>query len=87
MAAGARPRRVTGRPADRLTPSERRVAGMAADGMSNKAIAQALFVTVDTVETHLRHAYRKLGIHSRSQLAGRLDHEGGTGSPSLSMWK
>jgi DNA-binding CsgD family transcriptional regulator len=44
---------------------------MAAAGQSNKEIAQALFVTVNTVQTHLQHIYRKLGINSRSQLAGR----------------
>jgi DNA-binding CsgD family transcriptional regulator len=40
--------------------------------MTNKHIAQALFVTVKTVETHLGHVYRKLDISSRSQLRGRL---------------
>jgi DNA-binding CsgD family transcriptional regulator len=72
VAAGARPRRSAVRDVDALTPSERRVAAMASEGMSNKEIAQALFVTVNTVETHLRHAYRKLDINSRAQLAGRL---------------
>ena len=72
-ATGARPRRraVTG--ADALTPSERRVAQMAATGLSNPAIAQALFVSLNTVETHLRHAFRKLGITRRTQLEGVLD--------------
>ncbi len=41
---------------------------MAADGMSNPQIAQALFVSLKTVETHLGSAYRKLDIHSRSEL-------------------
>ena len=45
---------------------------MAADGMANKEIAQALFVTVRTVETHLSHTYVKLEIDSRGQLAGAL---------------
>ena len=52
-----------------LTPSERRIAELAAAGASNPEIAQALFVTVKTVEMHLGHAYRKLGIRSRRQLA------------------
>lgn len=65
---GARKPRATGE----LTPSERRVCELAADGLSNKEIAQALFVTVHTVEVHLSHAYAKLGVRSRSQLAGRL---------------
>ena len=72
VATGARPRRRAVTQADALTPSERRVAELAAGGMSNKEIAQALFVTVNTVETHLRRSYRKLGISSRAQLAGRL---------------
>jgi DNA-binding CsgD family transcriptional regulator len=60
------------RPAGELTPSEQRVAELAAEGLANKEIAQTLFVTVRTVEEHLSHAYAKLGIRSRSQLAGRL---------------
>ncbi|MDX6642766.1 MAG: hypothetical protein QOD76_728 [Solirubrobacteraceae bacterium] len=54
--------------ADSLTPSERRIAGMAGEGMTNRAIAQALFLTIKTVETHLSNAYRKLDIRSRSEL-------------------
>ena len=60
-----------------LTASERRVARMAADGMTNKEIAQALFVTVKAVEVHLSSTYRKLGLASRLQLAEALA-EGGT---------
>lgn len=45
---------------------------MAADGPSNRDIAQALFVTEKTVEGHLRAAYRKLGVRSRVQLADAL---------------
>ena len=55
-----------------LTPAEQRVVELAAQGMSNREVAQALFVTVNTVEAHLSHAYAKLGIRSRSQLAQRL---------------
>ena len=57
---------------DGLTPSELRVARMAAEGMTNRAIAEALFVTPKTVEVHLGHAYRKLDISSRAELAGVL---------------
>ena len=57
---------------DALTPSERRVAALAAAGRSNKAIAQELFVTIKTVEVHLSNTYRKLGVASRADLA-RLD--------------
>jgi DNA-binding CsgD family transcriptional regulator len=45
---------------------------MAADGLSNPEIAQALFVTKKTVEAHLGNAYRKLGINSRGRLAAAL---------------
>jgi ATP/maltotriose-dependent transcriptional regulator MalT len=66
--------RVGGRRRDggELTASERRVAELAADGTSNKNIAAALFVTVNTVEVHLSRAYAKLGVSSRNQLAQRL---------------
>jgi len=71
VAAGARPRRaISG--VDALTPSELRVARMAAEGMGNRAIAQALFVTVKTIEVHLGSAYRKLGVPSRAALADAL---------------
>jgi DNA-binding CsgD family transcriptional regulator len=72
VAAGARPRRVTSSGVDALTPSELRVARMAADGMTNRAIAQALFVTIKTVEVHLGNAYRKLGVPSRAGLTTAL---------------
>jgi len=55
-----------------LTPSERQVSELAVDGMSNKQIAAALHVTVNTVEVHLARAYAKLGVRSRAQLAKRL---------------
>jgi DNA-binding CsgD family transcriptional regulator len=55
-----------------LTPAERRVVELAAAGLANKEIAQSLFVSVRTVEVHLKHAYAKLGIRSRTQLARRL---------------
>lgn len=74
-ATGARPRKIIRSGVEELTPSERRVARMAASGMRNKEIAQALFVTVRTVETHLRHAYQKLDISSRSELAAALERE------------
>lgn len=66
--------RVSGRRAaeDRLTDSELRVVGLAARGLSNKEIASRLQVTVYTVEAHLSHAYAKLGVRSRVQLAARL---------------
>jgi DNA-binding NarL/FixJ family response regulator len=67
-AAGARPRSEALTGVDALTPSERRVATLAADGAANKDIAQRLYVTPKTVELHLSAAYRKLGIRSRREL-------------------
>ena len=70
--AGARPGRIARTGRDALTPAERRVADLAAEGMKNKEIAQALFVTLRTVEMHLSNAYRKLGISSREELGHAL---------------
>ncbi len=72
-ATGARPRRTEASGAAQLTASERRVAQMAAAGASNPEIAQALFVTRATVESHLHSAYRKLDISSRDELAVALE--------------
>jgi DNA-binding CsgD family transcriptional regulator len=58
--------------AGELTSTERRVAELAMDGLANKEIASTLFVSVRTVEVHLKHVYAKLGIRSRTQLARRL---------------
>jgi DNA-binding NarL/FixJ family response regulator len=58
-----------------LTPTQRRIAELAAEGAPNKEIAAALFVTPKTVETQLSRIYAKLGIHSRGQLAARLTRE------------
>jgi DNA-binding CsgD family transcriptional regulator len=71
-AAGARPRGRARSGPERLTASERRVARLAAEGRSNREIAQTLFVTPKTVEVHLSATYRKLGIRSRRELAGAL---------------
>jgi DNA-binding CsgD family transcriptional regulator len=72
LAAGARPRRLAISGLESLTPCERRVAQLAAEGMTNRDIAQGLFVTVKTVEMHLSHTYRKLDIQSRAQLERTL---------------
>jgi DNA-binding CsgD family transcriptional regulator len=71
-AAGVRMRRQSINGVDSLTPSERRVAEMAASGMSNPEIAQTLFLTRKTIEMHLGRAYRKLAIAGRAELAGAL---------------
>ncbi|MCW3017666.1 MAG: transcriptional regulator, LuxR family, partial [Solirubrobacterales bacterium] len=72
VAAGGRPRRarLTG-PAS-LTPSERRVAELAAAGQTNREIATGLFVTVKAVRWHLANTYRKLGVESREELGAAL---------------
>ncbi len=67
-AIGVRPRTTERSGADSLTPSERRVVELAATGATNREIAQALFVTEKTVETHLGRAFRKLDVSSRRQL-------------------
>jgi DNA-binding NarL/FixJ family response regulator len=72
VAAGGRPRRDPIESRSALTPSELRVARMAAEGMTNREIAQALFLSLKTIETHLRSVYRKLDIDSRHQLARAL---------------
>jgi DNA-binding CsgD family transcriptional regulator len=66
--AGGRIRILARTPLDSLTGSERRVTTMAAAGHSNRHIAEALFITLRTVETHLTSAYRKLGIAGRADL-------------------
>ena len=69
---GARPRRSAISGIDALTPSERRVAALAVQGLSNREIAESLWVTRKTVELHLGNAYSKLGIRSRGQLPREL---------------
>jgi DNA-binding CsgD family transcriptional regulator/tetratricopeptide (TPR) repeat protein len=74
VAAGARPRRdrrlLSGR--ESLTASEDRVAALAAEGLTNREIAQRLFVTIKAVQWHLRNVYRKLDVGSRGELAAAL---------------
>jgi DNA-binding CsgD family transcriptional regulator len=72
VAAGGRPRRDAIRGRDSLTPSELRVAELAAAGRTNRQIAQALFVTQRTVENHLTSTYAKLGITARPELGAAL---------------
>jgi len=76
-AAGARPRGPEQSGVAALTPSQLRVCRMAAEGMSNPEIAQGLFVTRATVESHLHSAYVKLAIGSRDELAGALARSAG----------
>jgi DNA-binding CsgD family transcriptional regulator len=76
-AIGVRPRTTEHTGADSLTPSERRVADLAAAGGTNREIAQTLFVTEKTVETHLGRTFRKLDISSRRQLPDVLARAAG----------
>ena len=71
-ATGARPRRTALYGMEALTPRELQVARLAAQGKSNREIAHALFVTIKTVEWHLRHAYDKLGVGSKEELQAEL---------------
>jgi DNA-binding CsgD family transcriptional regulator len=71
-ATGARPRRAVLSGVASLTASERRVAQLAADGLTNREIAQALFVTARTVEGHLTRVFAKLDLRSRRELRGAL---------------
>jgi DNA-binding CsgD family transcriptional regulator len=73
VAAGARPRRAAITGLESLTAAERRVAELAAQGMSNREIAQALFVTINTVEGHLKQVFQKLSISSRKSISDALD--------------
>jgi DNA-binding CsgD family transcriptional regulator len=77
-ATGARPRRVVLTGVDALTASERRIAELASQGMTNRGIAQTLFITTRTVEGHLTSIFRKLHLHSRNEL-----HTALAGSPRL----
>ena len=70
--AGARPRRLQFSGVEALTAAERRVADLAAEGLSNREIAQRLYVTPKTVENQLGRVYGKLGIASRAELADAL---------------
>jgi DNA-binding CsgD family transcriptional regulator len=74
-AAGARPRRPWRTGVEALTPSELRVARLAAEGRSNREIACELYVTLKAIEGHLARAYAKLGIEGRSQLTHALAAE------------
>jgi DNA-binding NarL/FixJ family response regulator len=82
-AVGARPRRSALSGPGSLTPAEQRVVQLAARGHGNRAIAERLYVTQRTVETHLTHAFQKLDISSRAELAGVLEPEPGAASPGL----
>jgi len=79
--SGARLIREPASGVEALTPSEVRVAELAAEGLTNREVAQALFVSEKTVETHLGRVYRKLDIKSRHALPGALAERQETGEP------
>jgi DNA-binding CsgD family transcriptional regulator len=58
-----------------LTEAERRIAGLVAEGLTNREVAAALFLAEHSVETALSRVYRKLGVRSRTELAARRAHE------------
>ena len=72
LLAGGRPRPPAGAGADALTPAERRVAAIAAEGATNREIARRLYLSPKTVEMHLRSAYRKLDLAGREGLASAM---------------
>ena len=76
LAAGGRPRKPIFTGVEALTASELRVARLAAEGRTNRQIAEGLFVTQRTVETHLRHVFQKLNITRREQLPSKLGAPG-----------
>ena len=71
-ATGARPRRIVLTGLDSLTASELRIAELACQGLTNREIAQTLFVTARTVEGHLTSVFRKLLVDSRDKLPAAL---------------
>jgi len=71
-ASGERARKRTSDTRDELTAQETQIARLAAEGNTNREIAERLFISASTVEYHLRKAFRKLDIRSRTQLANRL---------------
>lgn len=84
LAAGARPRRVALSGLESLTPSERRIADLTAQGLTNREIAQQLFVTTKSVEYHLHHVFQKLDISSRKDVAPllRVEEAAGQATPA-----
>ena len=64
-----------------LTETESRIAALVAQGQTNREVAAAMFVTENTVQTHVRHIFQKLGVRSRTELAARLLSVPGNSAP------
>jgi DNA-binding NarL/FixJ family response regulator len=71
-ASGLTPRRRQAAARDELTPQELQIARLVAEGKTNRDVAATLFITPKTVEFHLTRVYRKLEIHSRTELVRRM---------------
>ena len=83
--AAAEMTRISGRTpthSDDLTPTERRVADLVASGKTNREVAKELFLTVNTVESNLTRVYRKLGVRSEAETAGRFNRKEREGAPN-----
>jgi DNA-binding CsgD family transcriptional regulator len=82
-ATGERPRRRVAATRDELTPQELTVAGLVAQGLTNSDVAAQLFLSTNTIETHLRHIFQKLGVRSRTELAAKFtDFRDSTAAPA-----
>ncbi len=76
-ARGTRRRRAKGW--ESLTPTEARVAGLVAEGLTNRQIGERMFVSLATVKTHLAHIFTKLGVHNRTELTAQAARRDPTG--------
>jgi DNA-binding CsgD family transcriptional regulator len=83
VATGERSRRRVASTRDELTPQELTVARLVAQGLTNREVAAQLFLSTNTIETHLRHVFQKLGIRSRTELAAKFtDFRDSTAAPA-----